>query len=122
MDANRFDRLEARVEKLDDKIDQVKLDLTELKVDVKNYAKEVKYHVEGDEKIISEIIPFIHSFNSFLNNDMPQIKQVILNEEARKIAQKESLIKKTNWKMNSSILSAIAGIVYTLYKMQIIKF
>lgn len=121
-DNKNFDRLEQRVEKIDDKVDQVKLDLTELRGDVKAYANEVKKHVEGDEKIISEIVPFIHSFNHFINNDLPNIKQLVLNEEARKIAQKESLIKKTNWKMNLSLVSAVIGIFYTLYKMDIIKF
>lgn len=122
MDGKNLDRLEARVEKLDDKVDQVKDDLSELRLDVRAYAIEVKKHVEGDEKIISEIVPFIHSFNHFINNDLPNIKQLVINEEARKVLEKQSFVKKSNWKLNLSILTGILSIVYTLYKMDIIKF
>ena len=122
MDDKRFDRLENKVEKLDDKVGEVKIDLAELRSEVKNYTKEVKKHVESDEKIISEIIPFMITFKDFIQSDMPQIKEIVLAEQARRIIEKEKVITKTNWKLNLSILSGILGIIYTLYQMGIIKF
>lgn len=126
MDEKRLHRIENKVEKLEDKlndkIEEVKSDIADLKSDVRTYAYEVKQHVAGDEKIISEIVPFIQSFNTFLNTDMPQIRQLIIKEEAMKEAEKQSIAKKNKWKLNISILSGVIGIIYTLYKMDIIKF
>lgn len=121
MDEKRLSRIENKVEKLEDrlndKIEEVKSDIADLKSDVRLYAIEVQKHVEGDEKIISEIIPFIHSFNNFLNNDMPAIKDIIIKEEAKKVMEKETIKKKTNWKLNLSLISGAIGIIYTIYKM-----
>ena len=126
MDEKRLSRIEDKVEKLEDrlndKIEEVKSDIADLKSDVRLYAIEVQKHVEGDEKIISEIIPFIHSFNSFLNNDMPAIRNIIIKEEAKKELEKQVIKKKSNWKLNLSLISGVLGIVYTLYKMELIKF
>lgn len=126
MDEKRLSRIEDKVEKLEDrlndKIDEVKSDIADLKSDVRLYAIEVQKHVEGDEKIISEIIPFIHSFNDFLNKDMPAIRNLIIKEEVRKEMEVQVVKKKSNWKLNLSLIGGVLSVIYTLYKMELIKF
>jgi methionine synthase II (cobalamin-independent) len=69
MDETRFTRLEKRVDEIKDDLSEVKADvkitthtIDDLKTSFRDYTETVKKHVNGDEKIITEIQPIIEQF------------------------------------------------------------
>lgn len=122
MDGLRFSKLEDRVEKLDDKIDIIKDDVSELKSDVKLFTLQVDRHVAGDNKIITEIMPIMAQMKLFFAEDMPVLKQIILEKQAEHLNEKKSVVKLNNWKLKVTILASILGALYTLTQLGWIKF
>lgn len=106
----QFEKLEFRVEKLDDKVDQIKEDIIELRGDVKMYANEVKKHVAGDEKIITEVLPTIRSINTIL----PELQKLVLESHAKKISEKEQMTKKKKLKVNLAIVGSVVGTIIAI--------
>ena len=69
MDANRFSRIETRVDEIKDDLAEVKAEqkiishsILDLKEDIHKHTLVVRGHVAGDEKIISELIPLIGDY------------------------------------------------------------
>lgn len=126
MNDSRFERLEDRVEKIDDKVDNIREDIAELKGDMKLFSSKIERHVAGDEKIINAVMPTLHQFKLFVENDLGAIKDIVKMEEARQINEKLKAEKKkklqTNLAIISTIASIIGGIVYKLVQMGLVKF
>lgn len=110
----QIDKLEDRFERLDDKVDNVKLEVVELRGDIKRYTSEIVKHVDGDEKIITEIMPTLLVFKHFIENDLQDIKEIILKEKAKEINDKESIKSKESFKLTATIFATIAGIAATV--------
>lgn len=104
----QFDKLEARVERLDDKVDAIKVDVAELRSEVKIYTQEVKKHVSGDDKIVTEIMPTLMMFQEFCKNDLPQIKEILLERKVNQINEANSI--KTTSKVQQKVV-IIGGIL-----------
>ena len=126
MNDTRFNRLESRVEKLDDKIDGIKEDIGELKVDIRVFQEKVESHVAGDDKIIQTIVPTLHQFKSFVENDLSSIKYIVEVHKAKELTEKLREEKKKKIKSSlgiaSVVVSLVTGVVYKLFQMGIIKF
>lgn len=110
----QIDKLEDRFERLDDKVDNVKLEVVELRGDIKRYTSEVVKHVSGDEKIVTEIMPTLLIFRNFVENDLQDIKDIILKEKAKEINEKEIVKTKESFKLTATIIATLAGIVATV--------
>lgn len=110
----QIDKLEDRFERLDDKVDNVKLEVVELRGDIKRYTSEVVKHVSGDEKIVTEIMPTLLIFRNFVENDLQDIKDIILKEKAKEINEKEIVKTKESFKLTATIIATLAGIVATI--------
>lgn len=109
----QFDKLESRVEKLDDKVDGIKIDVAELRSEVKIYTQEVTKHVGGDEKIVTEIMPAILAFQAFCKEDLPQIKAVILEKKAREINETNASKMRTFLQQKIVIVGGILTAIST---------
>lgn len=55
----RFNRLEEKVDKVDDKVERINLELVEMKLEFKAQNTLLKEHVAGDNKIVSVLAPLI---------------------------------------------------------------
>ena len=110
----QIDKLDDRFERLDDKVDNVKLEVVELRSDIRRYTSEVIKHVDGDEKIVTEIMPTLLIFRNFVENDLQDIKDIILKEKAKEISQKETIKTKESFKLTATIFATIAGIIATV--------
>lgn len=106
----QLEKFEVKVERLEDKLDNVKSDVQELRSDVKMYANEVKKHVSGDEKIITEILPTIHTLNEVL----PELQQLLLKDKAREIREEEDAKNRAKLKQNVGIAGSIIGAVIAI--------
>lgn len=106
----QIEKVELRVERLDDKLDAVREEVLELKSDVRMYANEVSKHVKGDEKIISEILPTIHSLNELL----PELKGLVLKDKARQIQEQQDQKDRTKLKTNIGIVGGLVGLVMAI--------
>lgn len=110
----QIDKLEDRFERLDDKVDNVKLEVVELRGDIKRYTFEIIKHVDGDEKIVTEIMPTLLVFKHFIENDLQDIKHIILKEKAKEINEKETVKSKELFKMSATNVSIVVGIVISI--------
>ena len=110
----QIDKLDDRFERLDDKVDNVKLEVVELRGDIRRYTSEIIKHVDGDEKIVTEIMPTLLVFKHFIEHDLQDIKEIILKERAREITAKESNKNKEAFKLTATIFATLAGIVATV--------
>lgn len=110
----QIDKLEDRFERLDDKVDNVKLEVVELRGDIKRYTSEIIKHVDGDEKIVTEIMPTLLVFKNFIENDLQDIKQIILKEKAKELNEKETVKSKELFKMSATNVSIVVGIVISI--------
>ena len=110
----QVDKLEDRFERLDDKVDDVKLEVVELRGDLKRYTSEIIKHVDGDEKIITEIMPTLMLFRNFVENDLKDIRDIILKEKAKEITEKQTTKSKESFKLTATIFATLAGIVATV--------
>ena len=118
MEIKHIEKLELRVEKLDDKVDAIKEDIFELKGDVKAYAQEVRFHVAGDKKIITEILPTINAMSMIL----PELQRMSKENESRRVVDELREVKKAKLKseltlvgVTISIATACYGVVKTLF-------
>lgn len=109
----QFDKLEARVEKLDDKVDVIRDSLTELRVEVKAYTQEVVRHVGGDDKVIVEIMPTLLMFREFCKEDLPQIKEILLERKANMIIESKVVKTRTATHQNILIIGGILAAIST---------
>ncbi len=116
----QIDKLEDRFERLDDKVDNVKLEVVELRGDIKRYTSEIIKHVSGDEKIVTEIMPTLLVFKHFIENDLQDIKHIILKEKAKELNEKETVKSKELFKMNATnvsiVVTTIIAIIGAIYK------
>lgn len=116
----QIDKLEDRFERLDDKVDNVKLEVVELRGDIKRYTFEIIKHVDGDEKIVTEIMPTLLVFKHFIENDLQDIKHIILKEKAKEINEKETVKSKELFKMSATnvsiVVTTIIAIIGAIYK------
>lgn len=110
----QVDKLEDRFERLDDKVDDVKLEVVELRGDLKRYTSEIIKHVDGDEKIITEIMPTLMIFRNFVENDLKDIRDIVLKEKAKEITEKHTAKTKESFKLTATIFATLAGIVATV--------
>jgi hypothetical protein len=110
----QIDKLDDRFERLDDKVDNVKLEVVELRGDIRRYTSEIIKHVDGDEKIVTEIMPTLLVFKHFIEHDLQDIKEIILKERAKEITAKESTKNKEAFKLTATIFATLAGIVATV--------
>jgi chromosome segregation ATPase len=110
----QIDKLDDRFERLDDKVDNVKLEVVELRSDIKRYTSEIVKHVNGDEKIVTEIMPTLAMFRHFVETDLKEIKDIILKEKAKEINEKEVIKSKESFKLSATIFATVAGIVVTI--------
>lgn len=110
----QIDKLDNRFERLDDKVDNVKLEVVELRGDIRRYTSEIIKHVDGDEKIVTEIMPTLLVFKRFIEHDLQDIKEIILKERAKEITAKESNKNKEAFKLTATIFATLAGIVATV--------
>lgn len=110
----QIDKLDDRFERLDDKVDNVKLEVVELRGDIKRYTFEIIKHVDGDEKIVTEIMPTLLVFKHFIENDLQDIKHIILKEKAKEINEKETVKSKELFKMSATNVSIVVGIVISI--------
>ena len=106
----QLEKFEVKVERLEDKLDNVKSDVQELRADVKMYANEVKKHVGGDEKIITEILPTIHTLNEVL----PELQQLLLKDKAKQIQEQEETKNRAKFKQTVGIAGTIIGAVVAI--------
>jgi archaellum component FlaC len=113
----QIDKLDERFERLDDKVDDVKLEVVELRGDIKRYTSEIIRHVNGDEKIVTEIMPTLLIFRNLVENDLKDIKDIILKEKAKEITEKETTKVKESFKLTATIFATLAGIVATIVGM-----
>lgn len=109
----QFDKLEARVEKLDDKVDVIKDNLTELRVEVKAYTQEVVRHVGGDDKVIVEIMPALIMFREFCKEDLPQIKEILLERKANMIIENKVVKTRTATHQKVLIVGGVLAAIST---------
>lgn len=109
----QFDKLEARVEKLDDKVDVIKDNLTELRVEVKAYTQEVVRHVGGDDKVIVEIMPTLLTFREFCKEDLPQIKEILLERKANMIIENKVVKTRTATHQRVLIVGGVLAAIST---------
>lgn len=109
----QIDKLDDRFERLDDKVDNVKLEVVELRGDIKRYTTEIIKHVNGDEKIVTEIMPTLLIFRNFVENDLKDIKDIILTQKAKELTEKDTVKKKESFKLTATIFATLAGIVAT---------
>ena len=109
----QFDKLEARVEKLDDKVDVIKDNLTELRVEVKAYTQEVVRHVGGDDKVIVEIMPALIMFREFCKEDLPQIKEILLERKANMIIENKVVKTRTATHQRVLIVGGVLAAIST---------
>lgn len=109
----QFDKLEARVEKLDDKVDVIKDNLTELRVEVKAYTQEVVRHVGGDDKVIVEIMPTLLMFREFCKEDLPQIKEILLERKANMIIENKVVKTRTATHQKVLIVGGVLAAIST---------
>ena len=116
----QIDKLEDRFERLDDKVDNVKLEVVELRGDIKRYTFEIIKHVDGDEKIVTEIMPTLLVFKHFIENDLQDIKHIILKEKAKELNEKDSIKSKEMFHLSaknvSIVVTLIIAIIGTIYK------
>ena len=110
----QIDKLEDRFERLDDKVDNVKLEVVELRGDIKRYTFEIIKHVDGDEKIVTEIMPTLLVFKHFIENDLQDIKHIILKEKAKELNEKETVKSNELFKMSATNVSIVVGIVISI--------
>jgi len=110
----QIDKLDDRFERLDDKVDNVKLEVVELRSDIKRYTSEVVKHVNGDEKIVTEIMPTLLIFRHFVETDLKEIKEIILKEKAKEINEKEIVKSNESLSLTLKIIGGITGFVATL--------
>ncbi len=110
----QIDKLDDRFERLDDKVDNVKLEVVELRGDIRRYTSEIIKHVDGDEKIVTEIMPTLLVFKHFIEHDLQDIKEIILKERAKEITAKENAKNKEAFKLTATIVATLAGIVATI--------
>ena len=116
MDENRFARLEIRVDEIKDDVSELKADsklqresLKDIKDDIKQYTVEVKSHVAGDEKIISELVPLFDS----LKHVLPEI---IEKHEYEKKKKQESDAKIKYWASRLGLVSLSIAIISWVLK------
>ena len=110
----QIDKLEDRFERLDDKVDNVKLEVVELRGDIKRYTSEIIKHVSGDEKIVTEIMPTLLVFKHFVENDLQDLRQIILKDKAKELNEKETVKSKELFKMSATNVSIVVGIVISI--------
>lgn len=110
----QIDKLDDRFERLDDKVDNVKIEVVELRGDIKRYTSEIIKHVSGDEKIVTEIMPTLLVFKHFVENDLQDIKHIILKEKAKELNEKETVKSKELFKMSATNVSIVVGIVISI--------
>jgi hypothetical protein len=111
----QIDKLDDRFERLDDKVDNVKLEVVELRGDIKRYTSEIIKHVNGDEKIVTEIMPTLLIFRQFVETDLKEIKEIILKEKAKEINEKEVVKTKESLSLTLKITSGIIAICAAFY-------
>jgi peptidoglycan hydrolase CwlO-like protein len=111
----QIDKLDNRFERLDDKVDNVKLEVMELRSDIKIYTSEVIKHVNGDEKIVTEIMPTLLIFKNFVENDLKDIRDIILKEKAKEITEKTNNKNKESFKLSATIAATLLGIFTAIF-------
>lgn len=112
MDDSRIARIETRVDEIKDDVAELKADskihrevLKDIKDDIKRYNVEVKGHVAGDEKIISELVPLLKSLPDIISD---------YNYNKKKKQEREEKLKLYGTKLG--IISVSVGIIYTAIK------
>lgn len=113
---------EHRFGRLEHKVDEVKQEVSDLKLEIAVFTNEVKKHVAGDEKIINEIVPVLDQLKHFLDQDLPKLREVLIEREVKAHNEKSKILLKTKWKLNLSLIGGALSILYTLYRMEILKF
>lgn len=113
---SRLEKLEFKVEGVDNKLDEVKEELVEARLDVQEYSREVTSHIERKRKAINEIIATLLMFQA-------ETEEVILG---RTVAQARG-VKST--KVNSKgmqrililggvlifVVTILAGVYFKLF-------
>lgn len=112
---------EKRFGRLEDKVDEIKEDISALNLDIRDFSGQIKRHIEGDEKIITELVPVIHQLKVFLEVDLPKLRELTLEKAVKVHIEKESFIQKNKWKLNLTIVGSLVSIVVALAKLGFIK-
>lgn len=113
MDERRFERIEIRVDEIKEDVGLLKAEsrfnneaIKELRGDIKKYTLEVKSHVAGDNKIITEIAPLIEV--------LPSIKDIVAEKMYKDRLKKERTdkLKRISIKVGiwGTVIGTIAGI------------
>jgi uncharacterized protein YaaN involved in tellurite resistance len=106
----RFDRLELRVDEIKDSVSEIKADMKiqnhsieGLKIDLKDYTIEVKNHVAGDEKIITELQP--------LFDVLPQLQKIANDHSFREESGKRNIELIKKWSLRFGFILTVAGVL-----------
>lgn len=98
MSEERFNRLETKVDKVDEKVNELKVEMVEMKSDMKHHMDVVEAHVAGDNKIIDHLQPILGDLA-----DLVQDKKYQEENTKRKIN------KWKTWSLKVGLVSLLIG-------------
>ena len=65
---DRYDRLESKIDKVNDDVTEVKIDMAEVKTMVKTTNEIMSEHIAGDNKIITQLAPILDELGSMVQD------------------------------------------------------
>lgn len=95
----RYDRLESKIDKVNDDVTEVKVDMAEVKNMVKNTNEIMSEHIAGDNKIISQLAPILN-----------ELGDMVQDHTYNKMKKEERFDKLKLWSIRLSLFGTVVGI------------
>ena len=111
IDDRRFDRVELKVDKLNDDVIEIKSNIKNMSDRLDLHMEKVEAHVAGDNKIIYEIQPLLQQ--------MPTIAKIIQEYHLEKLQSEQKLenMKRTSLAVGLVVAVVTVGnILYSIFK------
>lgn len=90
---DRYERLESKIDKVNDDVTEVKVDMAEVKFMVKSTNEIMQEHIAGDNKIISQLGPILDELGSMVqDHTYNKIKNQKRLEKLKTVSIKLSIV------------------------------
>lgn len=109
---NRLERLEKKVDKVKDDIYDIKIEISSQRHDMKMHMDKIEEHINGDEKIISELQPVLAK--------LPNIIEMAEKYNEDKIIKKRLEGVKAGFLKFCAGLGVVLGVAVSLHKLGIL--
>jgi len=106
MSDDRFNRIEIKVDKIDEKVNGVKIDITELKSDMRQHMRVIEEHVAGDNKIIEHISPMLPIF--------PDLADMVKDYTFKKEKDSRRMAVMKLWSLRIGLAATTIGLLTAL--------